>query len=140
MDKKEELLLQLNKLCENTLMETLDIKYVDLGEDFLVATMPVTSKVYQPTGILNGGATMALAESVGSPTSLLAIDREKYDVRGIEFSANHLRSVKEGIITATAKIVHKGRTIHLVEIKIRDDKNRLISICKITNFILLRRR
>ncbi len=140
MDKKEELLLQLNKLCENTLMETLDIKYVDLGEDFLVATMPVTSKVYQPTGILNGGATMALAESVGSPTSLLAINREKYDVRGIEFSANHLRSVKEGIITATAKIVHKGRTIHLVEIKIRDDKNRLISICKITNFILLRRR
>ncbi|VAW25536.1 ComA operon protein 2 [hydrothermal vent metagenome] len=117
-------------------METLDIKYVDLGNDYLVATMPVTSKVHQPDGILNGGATMALAESVGSPTSLLAIDMDKYSVRGIEFSANHLRSVKSGVVTATAKIIHKGKTIHLVEIKIEDDKKRVISICKITNIIL----
>jgi len=98
--------------------------------------MPVNSRVHQPDGILNGGATMALAESVGSPTSLLAIDQDKYSVRGIEFSANHLRSVKNGIITATAKIIHKGKTIHLVEIKVEDERQRVISICKITNFIL----
>ncbi|MFK5957799.1 MAG: PaaI family thioesterase [Lutibacter sp.] len=136
MNNKEATLQTLNKMCENTLMETLDIKYVDLGEDFLVATMPVNSKVYQPDGILNGGATMALAESVGSPTSMLAVDMDKFSVRGIEFSANHLRSVKNGVITATSRIIHKGKTIHLVEIKIEDNRGRVISICKLTNFIL----
>lgn len=135
MDKKATLAM-LNKMCENTLNETLNITYTDLGKDFLVATMPVNSGVHQPDGILNGGATMALAESVGSPTSILAIDREKYSVRGIEFSANHLRSVKSGNVTATASIIHKGKTIHLVEIKIVDDRNRVISLCKITNYIL----
>lgn len=136
MSKKEATLELLNNMCKNTLMETLDIKYIDFGDDYLVATMPVTSKVHQPDGILNGGATMALAESVGSPTSLLAIDRNKYSVRGIEFSANHLRSVKSGVVTATAKIIHKGKTIHLVEIIVEDARKRVISICKITNFIL----
>lgn len=136
MSKKETILTMLNKMCENTLMETLEIKYVDVDEDYLVATMPVNSRVHQPDGILNGGATMALAESVGSPTSLLAIDRDKYSVRGIEFSANHLRSVKSGVITATARIIHKGKTIHLVEIKVEDERQRVISICKITNYIL----
>ena len=135
MDKKTTL-AKFNAMCKNTLMETLDITYTDFGEDFLVATMPVTSKVHQPDGILNGGATMALAESVGSPTSLIAIDTEKYSVRGIEFSANHLRSVKSGMVTATGRIIHKGRTIHLVEIKVIDDRGRLISLCKLTNFIL----
>jgi len=135
MDKKETL-DRLNKMCENTLNETLNIKYTDLGDDYLVATMPVNASVHQPDGILNGGATMALAESVGSPTSMLAIDLDKYSVRGIEFSANHLRSVRSGNVTATAKIIHKGKTIHLVEIKVVDDRDRVISICKITNYIL----
>lgn len=135
MDKNTTLSM-LNKMCENTLNETLNIQYTDLGEDYLVATMPVNSRVHQPDGILNGGATMALAESVGSPTSILAVDREKYAVRGIEFSANHLRSVKSGLVTATARIIHKGKSIHLVEIKIVDDRNRVISLCKITNYIL----
>lgn len=136
MKTKEEKLEWLNKICENTLNETLDIKYIDLGEDYLVATMPVNSKVHQPDGVLNGGATMALGESVGSPTSMLAVDLEKYSVRGIEFSANHLRSVRKGIVTATARIIHKGKTLHLVEIKVEDDRGRLVSMCKITNYIL----
>ena len=133
---KKDILERLNKMCENTLNETLEIEYIDLGEDFLVAKMPVNSRVHQPDGILNGGATMALAESVGSPTSILAIDSSKYSVRGIEFSANHLRSAKSGNVIATAKIIHKGRTIHLVEITVRDERDRVISICKITNYIL----
>tara|TARA_R110001583_G_scaffold2387_1_gene17348 strand:- start:752 stop:1168 length:417 start_codon:yes stop_codon:yes gene_type:complete len=136
MNSKDATLIRLNKMCENTLNETLNITYTDLGEDFLVATMPVNSRVHQPDGILNGGATMALAESVGSPMSMLVIDNEKFSVRGIEFTANHLRSVRSGIVTATAKIIHKGKTIHLVEIKIVDDRGRVISICKITNYIL----
>ncbi|SNR38590.1 PaaI family thioesterase [Lutibacter flavus] len=136
MNSKEVTLNKLNKMCENTLNETLNIKYTDIGDDFLVATMPVDSRVHQPDGILNGGATMALAESVGSPTSMLAVDMDKYSVRGIEFSANHLRSVKSGTVTATARIIHKGKTIHLVEIKVVDDRGRVISLCKLTNYIL----
>ncbi|MBS9767509.1 MAG: PaaI family thioesterase [Flavobacteriaceae bacterium] len=135
MNKKKRL-EDFNKLCENTLMETLDITYTDFGEDYLVATMPVTSKVHQPEGILNGGATMALAESVGSPVSYLVLDPNKFAVRGLEFSANHIRSVRSGIITATAKIIHQGRSTHLVEIRVEDEEKRLISLCKITNFIL----
>ena len=136
MSEKEAKLKALNKMCENTLMETLHIEYVDFGDDFLIATMPVTSKVHQPDGILNGGATMALAESVGSPASMLVVDHEKFIVRGISFSANHLRSVKSGIITATARFIHKGRTTHLLEIKIEDEQGKLISLCKLTNIIL----
>jgi uncharacterized protein (TIGR00369 family) len=136
MTSKEKTLAHLNSLCKNTLMETLDIKYIDFGDDYLVATMPVTSKVYQPDGILNGGASMALAESVGSPASMLAVDPEKFMVRGIAFTANHVRSVKSGKITATATIIHKGRTTHLIEIKITDDLGKLVSHCKLTNIIL----
>mgnify|MGYP001065255034 CR=1 FL=1 len=133
---KTAILNRLNKMCKNTLNETLEIDYIDVGEDFLVAKMPVNARVHQPDGILNGGATMALAESVGSPTSMLVIDTDKYAVRGIEFSANHLRSAKRGNVFATAKIIHKGKTIHLVEIIVKDERERVISICKITNYIL----
>jgi uncharacterized protein (TIGR00369 family) len=136
MNQKEQKLKLLNDMCKNTLNETLQITYTDFGDDYLVATMPVNERVYQPDGILNGGATMALAETVGSPASMLAIDLTKFTVRGIEFSANHLRSVKTGTVTATAKIIHKGRTIHLVEIKVVDDRNRIISLCKLTNYIV----
>lgn len=133
---KTAILNRLNKMCKNTLNETLEIEYINVGEDFLVAKMPVNARVHQPDGILNGGATMALAESVGSPTSMLVIDTDKYAVRGIEFSANHLRSAKRGNVFATAKIIHKGKTIHLVEIIVKDERERVISICKITNYIL----
>jgi len=136
MNSKEQSLTYLNSLCKNTLMETLDIKYTDVGDDFLVATMPVTSKVHQPDGVLNGGASMALAESVGSPASMLFVDPKKFMVRGISFTANHLKSVKSGLVTATAKFIHKGRTTHLIEIKITDEFGKLISHCKLTNIIL----
>lgn len=136
MKNKAETLQYLNALTANTLMETLNIKYIDFGVDFLVATMPVNSRVYQPDGILNGGATMALAESVGSPTSMLVVDVNKFSVRGISFTANHLKSVKDGLVTATASFIHKGRTTHLIEIRVTDEQNNLISICKLTNIIL----
>ncbi|MDD3721357.1 MAG: PaaI family thioesterase [Lutibacter sp.] len=136
MNNKNKILQELNALCKNTLMETLHITYTDFGEDYLVAKMPVNSSVYQPNGILNGGATMALAESVGSPASMLTIDNDKFTVRGIAFSANHLRSVKSGNVTATATLIHKGRTTHLVEIRVEDDQGKLISTCRLTNIIL----
>ena len=120
-------------------METLNITYTDAGEDFLVATMPVDSRVHQPMGLLHGGATVALAESVGSAASLMFINPDKQEVRGIEISANHLKSKREGMVTATAKIIHQGASIHLWEIRITDENNKLISICKLTNMVLSRK-
>ena len=134
--KSTSVLEKLNAISKNTLMETLDIRYTEIGDDFLVATMPVNSKVHQPMGLLHGGATVALAESVGSAASHYFRLDDNQEVRGIEINANHIRSVKEGIVTATAKILHKGRTTILWEIKIEDEKQRLISICKLTCIIL----
>jgi len=133
---KTAILDQLNNLSKNTLMETLNIKYSDIGDDFLEATMPVNSRVFQPAGILHGGATLALAESVGSAASAVLIDASKTIVKGIEISGNHIKSKKNGIVKATAKIIHKGRTTHLWEIRIVDEEDNLISICKLTNIIL----
>ena len=123
MNKKLQL-AKLNDRSINTLMETLDIKYTDIGKDFLVATMPVTSKVHQPAGILHGGATVALAESVGSMAAHIFIDNTQHEVRGLEITANHLRGVREGFVTATAKPIHKGRTTHLWEIKVVDEHDK----------------
>jgi len=136
---KDEILVQFRLWTANTLMETLDIEYTDVGTDFLTATMPVNPRVHQPMGLLHGGATVALAESVGSAASLLFINPEKQEIRGIEISANHLRSKRDGLVTATARIVHQGRSLHLWEIKITDEEGRLISICKLTNMILPRK-
>ncbi len=132
---KESVLKQLNDVCKNTLMETLSIEYIDAGEDFLTAKMPVNPKVHQPAGILHGGATVALAESVGSAASRMVVESNQ-QVRGIEIAANHVKSIQEGWVFATAKIVHKGRTTHLWEIRITDEKGQLISLCKLTNIVL----
>ncbi|MCB0475554.1 MAG: hotdog fold thioesterase [Flavobacteriaceae bacterium] len=129
-------LKKLNELSKNTLLETLDIRYTDVGSDFLTATMPVTAKVYQPAGILHGGATIALAETVGSTAAYLSIDTDRAEVRGLELTANHIRSLKEGMITATARPVHKGRTTQLWEIRIVDEHNKLVSVCKLTTIVL----
>jgi uncharacterized protein (TIGR00369 family) len=137
---KEKALEMCNKFCKNTLMETLEIVYTDAGEGFLEAKMPVNSRVHQPMGLLHGGATVALAESVGSAASLLFVNPELQEVRGIEISANHLRAKREGVVTGTARIIHQGRSLHLWEIKITDEEGRLISLCKLTNMVIPRRR
>jgi 1,4-dihydroxy-2-naphthoyl-CoA hydrolase len=89
--------------------------------------------------LLHGGASVALAESVGSAASILYINPEKQEVRGIEISANHLKSKREGEVYGTARIIHQGRSIHLWEIKITDEEDKLISLCKLTNMILPRK-
>lgn len=139
MFNKEKFLALCKEWSKNTLMETLEIEYIDAGEDFLKAKMPVNSRVHQPMGLLHGGASVALAESVGSAASLMFINPEKQEVRGIEISANHLRSKREGTVFCTAKIIHKGASIHLWEIRIVDEKDKLISLCKLSNMVLSRR-
>jgi len=133
---KEAILAQANLVSKNTLMETLSIEMVDYGEDFLVARMPVTSKVHQPDGVLHGGATAALAESVGSFAAHIFIDTDNFFVRGLEITANHLKSVKEGFVYAKATFLHKGRTTQLLDIRITDEHDNLVSICKLSTISL----
>lgn len=133
---KKKILENCAKYSKNTLMETLNIEYIDVGPDFLIAKMPVNSKVHQPMGLLHGGASVALAESVGSAASILFVNTEEFEIRGIEISANHLKSIREGEVTATARIIHKGKTLHLWEIKIEDELGNLISLCKLTNIVM----
>ena len=139
MFDKANVLKLCNQWSQNTLMQTLHIEYIDAGPDFLKAKMPVNARVHQPMGLLHGGATVALAESVGSAASIMLINFEKQEVRGIEISANHLKSKREGIVFATAKIIHQGRSLHLWEIRIVDENDQLISLCKLTNMILPKR-
>ena len=135
---KTKILRICNEICAGTLMETLDISFVDVGENFLVAKMPVSEKVFQPDGVLHGGASVALAESVGSAASYVFLDAQKYFVRGIEIAANHVRSVNSGEVFAKATIVHKGRTTQLWEIRITDSEDQLVSLCKLTTIALQR--
>jgi uncharacterized protein (TIGR00369 family) len=133
---KEDILAQANQVCKNTLMETLNIEFVDFGDNSIVARMPVNSRVYQPDGVLHGGATVALAESVGSFAAHIFTNLQEYFVRGIEINANHIKSVSEGYVYAKATFIHKGKTTQLLEIKITDEGDNLVSLCKLTTISL----
>lgn len=133
---QEEILRQCQKMCKNTLMETLDITFEEVGEDYLIAKMPVTSKVHQPDGVLHGGAMVALAESVGSAASHVFLNTNDFFIRGIEISANHIKSIKEGYVYAKATPMHRGRTTQLWDIRIGDEDNNTISIVKLTTIAL----
>lgn len=134
--EKYEILAKCNAMSKNTLIETLGIEFVDLGEDFVLAQMPVTSKVHQPDGVLHGGASVALAESVGSVASHIFLDESEYYIRGIEISANHVKSISEGMVYAKATFLHKGRTTQLWNIRITDEQDNLISAVKLTTIAL----
>ena len=133
---KEAVLAEANLAFKGTLMETLNIEMIDYGDDFLIARMPVNSRVYQPDGVLHGGATAALADSVGSFASHIFLDTEKFFVRGIEITANHLKGVTEGFVYAKATFLHKGRTTQLLDIKVTDDNGNLVSVCRLSTISL----
>lgn len=119
-------------------METLDITFVDVDfeDQSITAKMPVTKAVHQPDGVLHGGATAALIETVGSVAVFVFKQTENWIVRGIEISANHLKSISEGDVFATAKPVHLGRTTQHWEIKVTDKEGALISIGKLLTITL----
>lgn len=133
---KEEILAGCNKMCQNTLMETLGIEFTEIGDDFIVARMPVTSRVHQPDGVLHGGASVALAESVGSAGAYFFLNSEEIVIRGIEIAANHVKSVRDGYVYANASIIHKGRTTQLWQIKITNEEGELVSLVKLTTLTL----
>ncbi|MDU8886236.1 PaaI family thioesterase [Yeosuana sp. MJ-SS3] len=133
---KQEFIAQANAITKGTLMEALEIEFTDYGDDFVTAKMPVTPKVHQPDGVLHGGATVALAESVGSFASHVFSNLDEVFVRGIEISANHIKSVRDGYVYAKATFIHRGRTTQLLEVKVTDDDDNLISLCKLTTISL----
>lgn len=135
MSKGQKLSI-INRVNKNTLMDYLGIEYVDVGKDYMKAKMPINSKVYQPDKVLHGGATVALAESVGSAASYLFINPLTHTIRGLEISANHVRSAKKGYVYATARPIHIGKKTHLWEIKVIDDDDKLISHCKLTTIVV----
>ncbi len=138
MISKQEVLDRCNSRKKGTLMETLDITFVavDFEDQSITAKMPVTKAVHQPDGVLHGGATAALIETVGSVAVFVFKQTENWLVRGIEISANHLKSIKEGDVFATAKPVHLGRTTQHWEIKVTDKEGALISVGKLLTLTL----
>jgi 1,4-dihydroxy-2-naphthoyl-CoA hydrolase len=125
----------LNKWSQNTLAEHLGIEFVEIGDDFLVARMPVNAKTHQPLGLLHGGASVALAETLGSVAATLCLDETKFCV-GLEINANHLKGVRNGFVKGTTKPIHIGKQTHVWEIRISNDLNELVCISRITMAVL----
>jgi len=138
MDEKKYLEV-LQKMSKNTLIETLEIEYIAVGEDYLTAKMPVTSKVHQPFGLLHGGASVVLAETLGSTLSNFILQSDDFVAVGQHIDAHHLRSKKEGVVYGYATVVKKGRTSHLIKIEIKDEDDKLICYSHLTNAIIPKR-
>lgn len=134
--RKTEILQELNAWTKGNLGENFEIKFTDVTADSLTATMPVTSKVHQPFGILHGGASVVLAETLGSCLSVIHVDLEKVVPVGTNINANHLRAIRSGQVTGTATFIRKGNTLHVSEIRIVDEKGNLINHTTMTNAIV----
>ena len=134
--KKDLTLQALQHFGLETMANFLEMEWVEIGSDFLKMKMPVINKTKQPYGLLHGGASCALAETIGSVASALVIDTTKFACTGLEINANHIRSATEGFVWATAKPLHVGRTTHVWDIRIVDDKEKLICVSRLTVAIL----
>lgn len=126
----------LNQYQQQTLVTHLGIRYTEVGEDYLKATMPVDARTKQPAGILHGGASAALAETLGSTGANLVVDRTKTLCVGLELNCNHVRAMREGQVTGTARPLHIGKSTQVWEIRIADDQDRLVCVSRITMAVL----
>ena len=133
---KVSILKEANDRCKGTLVSTLGIVFTDVGEHFLEAKMKVTPNLHQPAGVLHGGATAALAETVGSSAAAIFSMKKNQMLRGVELSINHVRGISEGYVYANAVPVHMGRTMQLWKISIIDEENRNISFAKLTTLTI----
>jgi 1,4-dihydroxy-2-naphthoyl-CoA hydrolase len=134
---KEEISLdQLNRLGDNTLGEHLAMKFTEIGDNYLKATMPVDHRTQQPYGLLHGGASAALAETLCSVASALVIDTDKNICVGLEINANHVRGVKSGWVSGMVSPIHIGASTHVWDIKIVDEKEKLVCVSRLTVAIL----
>ena len=126
----------LQPLGKNTLGEHLGMQFTEVGDNYLKATMPVDHRTHQPYGLLHGGASVALAETLGSVGAALTVDPDQFICVGMEINANHLRSVRSGSVTGTATPLHRGSSSQVWEIKIHDDHGKLVCISRLTVAVL----
>jgi 1,4-dihydroxy-2-naphthoyl-CoA hydrolase len=122
----------LNAMCRGTMMEHLEIRFTEVGEDFVAATMPVDARTHQPFGLLHGGASAALAETLGSAAANFCCDPTTHYAVGLEINANHLRAVRSGIVTGIGRALHLGRRTQVWEMRITDDAGRLVCVSRLT--------
>ena len=127
---------QLNTFCKGTFIGYLDIEFLDYGDDFIKARMPVDSTKHQPMGVLHGGASLALAETVASGGSFLLVDEKRYSVLGLQVTANHVGTMIEGDLIARGELIHKGQMTHVWDVKIASEDGKLISVVRVTNIII----
>jgi 1,4-dihydroxy-2-naphthoyl-CoA hydrolase len=127
---------QLNNFGKGNMGEFLDIRFTEITENSITATMPVDQRTKQPYGLLHGGASCVLAETLGSVASALVVDAEKYIVVGIEINANHLRSARQGVVTGIVKPIHIGSATHVWDIRITEENEKLICISRLTVAVL----
>jgi 1,4-dihydroxy-2-naphthoyl-CoA hydrolase len=127
---------QLQPLGDNTMGQHLGMEFMEVGEDFLKGRMPVDHRTRQPYGLLHGGASVALAETLGSVASAFVVDRSQYNAVGLEINANHLRGVREGFVTGIARPLHLGKTTHVWDIRIYDEKDKLVCVSRLTVAII----
>ncbi len=130
--KTQTTLDQLKELSKNTLIEHLGIEFLEIGDDYLKAKMPVDYRTKQPAGLLHGGASVVLAETLGSVAAGLCVDGEKKETVGLVINANHIRPVTDGWVTGVAKPIHIGNTTQIWEIKIYNEQDNLICISRLT--------
>ena len=128
-------LAELNSV-KNTMVDHLGIEVIELGDDFIKARMPVDHRTHQPMGLLHGGASVALAETLGSTGAMFCVDLAKFNVVGLEINANHIRGVRDGWVIGTARPLHRGRTTQLWEIRITDAADKLVCISRLTMAVL----
>ena len=136
---KEPAIESLAGLLPNTLAETLGIEWLEIGSDYMSARMPVDNCTRQPYGLLHGGASCALAETVGSVASAMVVDHERFACVGLEINANHVRSAREGFVTGIARPLHLGNNTHVWDIRITDEANRLVCVSRLTVAVIPRK-
>ncbi len=137
---KQAILSELQRRCANTFVSTLGIEFTEIGDDYLIARMPVTPAVMQVDGVLHGGATAGLAETVGSAACAVLYKQKDHLLRGIEVAANHVRGVRSGYVYAKATALHHGKTMQHWDISITNDEGKLVSSCKLTTLTLLNKK
>jgi len=137
--KQQATLDLVNGWSPNTMIAGIGIRFTDIGDDYLRGTMPVDARTHQPYGLLHGGASVTLAETLGSAAAMLCVDPDKEVAVGLDINANHVRGVGKGIVTGTARPIHIGRSTHVWEIRIEDEQQRLVCIARLTVAIVPRR-
>lgn len=127
---------KVNNFSKNTLLDHIGIEITKLEETRIFGTMPVDARTHQPAGLLHGGATAALIESLGSIGSSLIIDMSTHTIVGLEINANHIRGVKSGVVTGCAEIVHAGRTTHIWQVDVKNEQDKLVATGRLTVMVI----